>query len=125
MKLFVIHRFKDKKQAKKKLKKLAQNLSLEIKPIFLNSSGGEGWKQKAESAISQVEATIVFNPSSCKESENAKWEIEKTKEAGIEIIELNKNGNDGIFISRLKALYELKEEFDSCFSADSKDVFEM
>ena len=125
MKLFVIHRFKDKKQAKKKLKKLARDLSLEFKPIFLNSSGGEEWKQKAESAISQVEATIVFNPSSCEESENAKWEIEKAKEAGIEIIELNKNGNDGIAISRLKSLYELKEEFDSCFASDSKDVFEL
>lgn len=125
MKLFVIHRFKDKEQAKKKLKKLAQDLSLEFKPIFLNSSGGEEWKQKAESAISQVEATIVFNPSSCEESDNAKWEIKKAKEAGIEIIELSKNDNDAIAISRLKSLYELKDEFDSCFSSDSKDVFEL
>ncbi len=125
MKLFVIHRFKDRKHAKKKLKKLAQDLSLELQPIFLDSSGGEEWKQKAESAISQVEATIVFNPSSCEGSDNAKWEIEKAKEAGIEIIELNKNGNDATSISRLKSLYELKEEFDSCFSSDSKDVFEL
>ena len=79
MKLFVIHRFKDRKHAKKKLKKLAQDLSLEFQPIFLDSSGGEEWKQKAESAISQVEATIVFNPSSCEESDNTKWEIEKAK----------------------------------------------
>ena len=125
MKLFVIHRFKDRKHAKKKLKKLAQDLSLEFQPIFLDSSGGEEWKLKAESAISQVEATIVFNPSSCEESDNARWEIKKAKEAGIEIIELNKNGNDAISISRLKSLYELKEEFDSCFSSDSKDVFEL
>ena len=125
MKLFVIHRFKDRKHAKKKLKKLAQDLSLEFQPIFLDSSGGEEWKQKAESAISQVEAAIVFNPSSCEESDNAKWEIEKVKEAGIEIIELNKNGDDAISVSRLKSLYELKEEFDSCFSSDSKDTFEL
>lgn len=125
MKLFVIHRFRDRKHAKKKLKKLAQDLSLEFHPIFLNSSGGEEWKQKAESAISQVEATIVFNPSSCKESDNAKWEIEKVKEAGIEIIELNKTGDDAISVLRLISLYELKEEFDSCFSSGSKDTFEL
>jgi len=125
MKLFIIHRFKDRKHAKKKLKTLAKDLSLEFQPIFLNSSGGEEWKQKAKSAISQVEATIVFNPSFCRESDNAKWEIEKAKEAGIEIIELHKNGNDAISISKLKSLYELKEEFDSCFSSDSKDVFEL
>jgi len=125
VKLFVIHRFKDRKNAKKKLKTLAQDLSIEFQPIFLNSSGGEEWKQKAESAISQVEAAIVFNPSSCEESDNAKWEIEKAKEAGIEIIELNNNDNDAISISKLKSLYDLKEEFDSCFSSDSKDVFEL
>lgn len=125
MKLFVIHRFKDRKYAKKKLKKITQDLSLEFQPIFLDSSGGEEWKQKAESAISQVEATIIFNPSSCEESDNAKWEIEKVKEAGIEIIELNKNGDDAISVARLKSLYELKEEFDNCFSSDNKDTFEL
>lgn len=125
MKLFVIHRFKDRKHAKKKLKKLAQDLSFEFHPIFLNSSGGEEWKQKAESAISQVEAAIVFNPSSCKESDNAKWEIEKVKEAGIAIIELNKTGDDAVSVSRLISLYELKEEFDKCFSSGSKDTFEL
>ncbi len=125
MKLFVIHRFKDRKHAKKKLKKLAQNLSLKIQPIFLDSSDGNEWKQKAESAISQAEATVVFNPSSCKESENAKWEIEKVKDAGIEIIELNKNDDDATSILRLKSLYELKEEFENCFSSNSKDVFEL
>jgi len=125
MKLFVIHRFKDRKQVKRRLKKLAQDLSFEFQPIFLDSSGGEEWKQKAEIAINQVEATIVFNPMSCEESVNAKWEIEKAKEAGKEIIELNKNGDDAISISRLKSLYELKEEFDSCFSSDNKDVFEL
>lgn len=125
MKLFIIHRFKDRKYAKKKVKKLAQKLSLKFEPIFLDSSGGEEWKQKAEIAISQVEAAIVFNPSSCEESDNAKWEIEKVKEAGIEIIELNKTGDDASSVSRLISLYELKEEFDNCFSSDNKDTFEL
>jgi len=125
MKLFVIHRFKEKKQAKKKLKKLAQDLSLKFQFIFLDSSYGEEWKQKAKIAINQVEAIIVYNPISCKESDNAKWEIKKAKEMGIEIIELNKNGNNAISISKLKSLYELQEEFESCSSSSSNDVFEL
>lgn len=125
MKLFVIHRFKDRAHAKKRLKKLAQDYSLELHPIFLDSSGGEEWKQEAEIAIIQAEATIVYNPESCEESENAKWEIEKAKETKKEIVELNKNGDDANSISRLQSLYELKEEFDRCFSSDNKDVFEL
>lgn len=125
MKLFVIHRFKDRDQAKDKLKNIAQSLSIELQPIFLNSSGGEEWKQKAEISISQVEAVIVFNPSSCEESYNAKWEIEKVKGAGLEIIELSKNGDNSISISRIESLYELNEEFESCFSSNNEDIFEL
>lgn len=125
MKLFVIHRFKDRKQAKDNLKNIAQSLSIELQPIFLNSSGGEEWKQKAEISISQAEAVIVFNPSSCEESDNAKWEIEKAKEAGLEIVELSKNGDNSISISRLESLYELNEEFESCFSSNNEDIFEL
>jgi len=125
MKLFVIHRFKDRQHAKETLNKIAHELSLDLQPIFLNSSGGEKWKEKAKISISQVEATIVFNPSSCEESNNAKWEIEKAKEAGKKIIEINKNGDNSTSALRLKSLYELKEEFDSCFSSDSKDTLEL
>jgi len=125
MKLFVIHRFKDRIQAKEKLKNIAQSLSIELQPIFLNSSGGEEWKQKAESSISQVEAAIVFNPSSCEQSDNAKWEIEKVKDAGLEIIEISKNGDNSISISMIESLYQFKEEFESCFSSNNKDVFEL
>jgi hypothetical protein len=125
MKLFVIHRFKDRKEAKDKLKKITQSLSIELQPIFLNSFGGVEWKQEAVISISQVEAVIIFNPGSCEESDNAKWEIEKVKEAGLEIIELSKNGVNSISISRLESLYELNEEFESCFSSSNKDNFEL
>ncbi|MFA6979313.1 MAG: hypothetical protein WC209_08330 [Ignavibacteriaceae bacterium] len=125
MKLFVIHRFKDRKNAKKKLKNLARDLSIEFHPIFLDSYGGSEWKQKAEKAISQAEATIVFNPISCSESDNAKWEIEKAKEAKREIIELDINSNDETTILKLKSIYELKEEFGNCFSSESKDDLEL
>ena len=125
MKLFVIHRFKDRKHAKRKLKKLTQDLSLELQPIFLNSFGGEEWKQKAENALRQAEAVIVFNPTSCKESKNAKWEIEKAKESEKEIIELNKDSNDVVSIAKLMSLYELNDEFESCFSSGNKDILEL
>jgi len=125
MKLFVIHRFKDRRHAKTTLKKLAQDLSLTICPIFLDSSGGEQWKHKAMNAISQAEAIIVFNRECCEESDNAKWEIEKAKEAEKEIIDLNKNGENAASISKLESLYELKDEFESCFSSDRINAFEL
>jgi len=124
MKLFVIHRFKDRKLAKSKLKQLAKNLSLELQPIFLDSSGGELWKQNALNAIDQAEAVVVFNKSSCEESDNAGWEIEKAKEAGKEIIDVNTNGEETA-AERLKSLYDLKDEFEECFSSDGRDFFEL
>ena len=125
MKLFVIHRFKDKKQAKSKLKKLNQEYSLGIQPIFLDSSGGEQWKQKAANAIRQAEAVIVFNSNSCEESYNARWEIEKANEAEKKIIEINTNSKNTNSILRLVSLYELKDDFESCFSSSNNDVFEL
>jgi len=125
MKLFVIHRFKDRCQAKEKIKNIAKSLSIELKPIFLNSFSDEEWKEKAEISINQAEAVIVFNPSSCEESGNAKWEVEKVKEAGLEIIEISENGNNSIGITRIESLYELKEEFNSCFSSNSDENFDL
>jgi hypothetical protein len=125
MKLFIIHRFKDRQYAKSKLKQLAQNLSLDVQPTFLDSSAAKQWRQKAENAIYQAEAIIVFNPDSCRESDNAKWEIEKAKEAKKEIIEFNIDSENKSAISRLISIYSLKDEFDNCFSSKSKDVFEL
>ncbi len=125
MKLFVIHRFKDRRKAKQTLKEIAQNLSIKLQPQFLNSSGDDEWKAEAKKAISQVEAIIVFNPSSCEESDNAKWEIDRAKDAGIEIIEFSEKSDNSVGESRLLALYELEEEFNGCFSSNNKDAFEL
>jgi hypothetical protein len=125
MKLFIIHRFKDRRYAKSKLKTLAQDFSLHVQPTFLDSAGSKQWRQKAENAIYQAEAVIVFNPDSCKESDNAKWEIEKAKEAKKEIIEFNNDTENKAAIARLMSIYNLKDEFDNCFSSKSKDVFEL
>jgi len=123
MKIFVIHRFKDRRIAKNKLKQLAKKYSLKLNLIFLNSCGGEQWKQKALKAIEQAEAVIVVNRESCEESPNANWEINKAKEARKEIIDFNLDAEDSVFIERLKSLYHLTEEFEACFSSDDKKDF--
>jgi hypothetical protein len=125
MKLFVIHRFKDRKQAKQKLKQIAKDLSLELQPIFLDSSGGEQWKESALNAIAEAEAVVVFNRESCEESDNAKWEIEKANEAGKELVNISSNGDDAVSSDRLKSLYDLNDEFETYFSSDSKDYFDL
>ncbi|MCK4600757.1 hypothetical protein KAU37_13230 [Candidatus Bipolaricaulota bacterium] len=125
MKVFVIHRFKDRKCAKSKLKQLAKKMSFELQPIFLDSSGGEQWKENALNAIGEAEAVIVFNMESCEKSDNAKWEIQKAEEAGKELININLHDEDTDSSDRLKSLYDLKDEFETCFSSDRKDYFEL
>jgi len=125
MKIFIIHRFKDRKQANTKLKQLAKQNIFDLKPIFLDSSGGIRWKEKALKAIQNAEAVIVFNRKACEESDNAKWEIKKAEELGKEIIEINLDGDDKEPSERLKSIYDLKEEFDSCFSSNKDDYFEL
>lgn len=125
MKIFVIHRFNERANAKAKIKAVAKSLSIELQPIFLNSSGGEEWKQKAIESLAQAEAVIVFNPISCGQSDNAQWEIEKAQEAGLEIVEITGDNNNSQSSQRLESLYDLKEEFDGYFSENNTDAFEL
>lgn len=125
MKVFVVHRFKHRQFAKRKLKEIAQAPSLEFKPVFLDSSKGDLWKQNARNAINEAEAVIVFDPESCAESDNAKWEIEKSKEAGKEIVELREKGTNEAAISKLKSLHNFEEEFGDCFPSGGKDILEL
>ncbi len=125
MKVFVIHRFKDRKLAGSKLKNIAKQYSIDLQPIFLDSSGCEKWKEKALKAIQEAEAIIIFDRKSCEESDNAKWEINKAKETGKELIEISSNDKDQDLTGRLKSIYGLKEEFDSCFSSNNNDYFDL
>lgn len=125
MKVFVIHRFKERRQARSRLKKLAQQSSLEFQLVFLDSSGGEQWKSNALLAIDEAEAIVVFNRPSCEESENATWEIDKAIHSGKEIVDITAHGEDKESAHKLKLLYDLKEEFDACFSSDHKDKLEL
>lgn len=125
MKIFVIHRFNERSIAKKKIKSIKNELSIDISPFFLNSSGDEVWKEEALVAMDESEAIIIFNEESCNQSDNAKWEIEKAKEINKEIIYLSSAETIEESLSQLKALYELKKEFESCFGENTIENFEL
>ena len=124
MKLFVIHRFRDRKKAKAILKSIAKEISTDFSPVFLDSSRDNTWKSEAETEIEQCEAIIVFDRQACEESENAKWEMERAASKNKIIVHLQ-NENNASSIAKLKSLYELEEEFEECFSSDSDDTFDL
>lgn len=126
MKLFVIHRFKERSIAKKKIESIQKRLSIDISPVFLDSSDNdEKWKEEALTAMEKAEAIIIFNKESCNQSDNAKWEIEKAKEINKEIVYLNSNEITEESLSQLKALYELEKEFEDCFKENSTENLEL
>lgn len=119
MKLFVIHRFKDRDKAKQLLKKSSQEMAATFDLIFLDSNECKGWEEQAIEAISKAEAVIVYDRNSCEQSENAKWEIEKAEEAKLPIIDISPTDTTSVICSKLKPQYDLEEEFNACFN--SKD----
>ena len=125
MKLFVIHRFRDKKLAETNIKNIAKKLSIDIKLTFLDSSGDEEWRSDAIYAIEEAEAVVVFNQESCEESDNATWEIKKAKEFGRQLIFISGGNKNKKSEEKLKLLYDLKEEFDSCFLSEKKDTLDL
>lgn len=125
MRLFVIHRFKEKQQARAALNSISKQYSIPINPIFLDSSTQKDWKQQAINSIQNAEAIIVFNKSSCEASDNALWEIEQAKASNKEIIFLDCNGNNDLSASRLKSLYDFEEDFERCFSSNTEHLLEL
>jgi len=122
MKLFVIHRFKDREKAKQLLKKSSQEMSASFDPIFLNSSECKGWQDQAIDAISKAEAVIVYDRTSCEQSENAKWEIEKAQEVKLPIVDISPTDTSSNVCSKLKPLYDLEEEFSACFKGKDNAI---
>lgn len=118
MNLFVIHRSPDRRKARALLKDTQKRLSAPLRPVFLDSTRCEDWKDRAVAAISDAEIVIVFNRQACDDSENAKWEIERAEEAQMTIVDLSVEDNSCDAYGKLKPLYDLKEEFDGCFKAD-------
>jgi hypothetical protein len=115
MKLFVIHRFRDRKKVKTFFKKIGQEIAAKFNLILLDSPGCEDWKDQAIKAISRTEAIIVFDRESCKKSENAVWEIKKAEESSLPILDIDPNDSHVKICSILKPLYDLEKEFAECF----------
>ena len=124
MKLFVIHRFRDRTKAKATVKGIAKDMSAVFSPVFLDSAGNDVWKSKAEATIKECEAVIIFDRTACEESDNAKWEIDKATSENKPIIELN-DGDNAASVKKLQSLYDFKDEFEQCFSSGRDDSFEL
>lgn len=115
MRLFVIHRFKSRKQVKLLFKKSGQEMGAKFHLILLDSAGCNHWKDRASDAISKAEAVIVYDRKSCEESENAIWEIKKAEEANLPIVDINPEDTPALVCSKLKPFYDLEKEFEDCF----------
>ncbi len=125
MRLFVIHRFKDRKLVKKQLKQIEGKLSFKLKFSFLDSYGNDSWRQKALNEIDKAEAVIVFNKSDCNNSKNANWEIEIARSGRKKIFYVDETDDHKILIQKLISLYNFEDEFDKCFSSNSNDFFNL
>ncbi|MGM0855685.1 MAG: RipA family octameric membrane protein [Pseudomonadota bacterium] len=121
MKLFVIHRFKDRKKAAATLKNAAKDMGVSFRPIFLNSNGCDKWKDQALNALGQVEAVIVYDRPECESSHNAKWEIAKAEEANLPVVDIATDDSSSDICAKLKPLYDLEEDFNSCFKGGDKE----
>ncbi|MBI5055019.1 MAG: hypothetical protein HZB61_00170 [Nitrospirae bacterium] len=115
MKLFIIHRFKERRQAKLLFKKSGLEMAAKFDLIFLDSVSCKDWKDQAIKAISQAETVIVYDRESCEKSENAKWEINKAGESNLPIVDINPNDAPSVVCSKLKPYYDLEAEFSECF----------
>jgi hypothetical protein len=126
MKLFVIHRFRDRKLVKVLFKKSGKEINVKFDLVLLDGFGCKNWKDKATESISQSEVIIVFDRKSCQESENAKWEITKANSSGIPIVDIDSKDTPAMVCSKLKPLYELEKEFGECFKGkDRTDTLEL
>ena len=124
MNIFVIHRSKDKDLAKRKLVNLSKSLSLHVNFIFLNSYKIR-WKKSAEKAIRDSEAVIIYDSSTCRESENVKWEISKAKSEGKAIIEVDDFSDLSELGEKLESLYNFSADFEKCFASEPKEYFKL
>lgn len=122
MQVFLVHRFTSQKIAIRFLKKIAIKSGIALKPIVLDSSGGDAWKTSALFSIEECEAVVVFDFAACMESDNASWEIEKAKDLQKPIIIIDPRNVEKAEVEKLCALYHDDEEFNSYFQENGKDT---
>ncbi len=128
MLVFIIHRFKDRHSIKEELKAFKKDLTFPIKWIFLNSYSDHTWKSKALKTIKKSDCILIINKQSCEESENATWEISKARELNKYTFEHNLSDFKDIpnkVIGNIKKAYGYEDEFDSSFSGDDTNKFDL
>lgn len=123
MKLFVIHRFKNNKEIKEKLKNISKELPFKLQLTFLDSCNDTKWKTKAINSIRESEAIIIYNPESCKESIHAIWEINKATSMKKELIEIKSNNisDEENLKNKLLSIYNFEDEFNEKFSSTNEN----
>lgn len=116
MRAFVIHRTYKRRIARRALMNIASKNDLDLEPFFLTTSYGASWKARAESEIENSEVVIIFDPEACSGSPNAQWELQRAKEIGRTVIEIDPQLSNKEQIDLLRSLHDFSEEFESCFS---------
>lgn len=122
MQIFLVHRFSSRRDAVRLLKRIADKARISLRPIILDSSAGEEWKDAALSGIGDCEAVVVYDFAACMESENAAWEVAKARELKKPIIVLDPNSSSDVEVHKLYGLYHDDEEFNSYFQEDGKNT---
>jgi hypothetical protein len=122
MQIFLVHRFNSRRDATRRLKAIADNAHICLRPIILDSSAGEEWKGTALSGIGDCEAVVVYDLAACMESENAAWEIAKAEELKKPIVVLDPKDLSDEELHKLYSLYHDDEEFNSYFQEKGKDT---
>jgi hypothetical protein len=117
LKVFVVHRTPMRKEAKSFLSSLAASHCMFLEPFFLRKSYGAKWKQQAADAIYDAEVIIVYDVEACGQSDNTKWEIDRAKEIGKEVVELSRENIKSRDVGALQSAYNFGDEFDSCFDS--------
>lgn len=125
MNVFIIHRFSDKPNLMKTLKATTSLMSFHVNFNTLNSSKGESWKTKASKKLQDAELVFIFNPDSCSESENAKWEIDKASSLNKPIMQIPCSMPAQEIACRLARYYNFDDEFEACFSQESPNRLEL
>lgn len=122
MQVFLIHRFNARRDAARLLKSVANKSRISLRPVILDSSTGEEWKDEALTKIGDTEAVVVYDLAGCQRSENAAWEIAKATELKKPIVVLDPNELSEAEVSKLKALYHDDEDFNSYFQEEGKNT---
>jgi len=125
MKVFLVHRFSERKDACRFLKKIAAELEITIDPFVMNSSNGDEWKSVARVGLEECEAVVVYNNNECIKSKNATWEIDTARELNKPLVLLNPLKPELGEVDKLKALYHHNSEFNSYFQYSVKNTTEL